>query len=571
MIADSVEIISCHPEEDQARRLTLRSVHGKYLIRLLDKGSGDPKTIGDHGTIFRLRVRPSVELLDVVKTAEQWIVVPECKVTVQVDDKEAQPVGFSSPTEALRGFLKSSELDYHEDSADDSDVSKRRIRIVERQQDDVTVAYALVWDRWFKEWSFLTLQSFWRTDLRRFTSEKERSLPLLGTCVEGIRIVTDTPGFEGYPIVAVVNVRGQSAPKTNVARSGLEVTPERDAMLGIIYKLYAEHVTTELFELASKRSFSPTWATGETAYLLAPLFGGYKSEATPLSPKLFHEALRAIPCVMVEEKGKRVARSPKELLAEKELWTIDCGLLSSAESLIREVASAASLSALVDALNVSEFKFPDAPVVCGANHRTELVSAVFARKEVDQIKVDPKLRRVDLHWVEKTNPPRWIELPAEYRSFAQQFSEGLERGTRGISELPLVPGDGIVATVPSGEIAVRAFGSLYLTPGTAVAAFARRCIEDLTGKPSNEALIVAVSVLGLIGQHLASGRAPVDAESVKKSIRNYDRVADHLQLSARIEDVFDFSAFATLMMGTNWKSFDTSAWRRRGGGMETGF
>ena len=71
MIADSVEIVSCHPEEELARRLTLRSVHGRYLIRLLDKGSSEPKQIGPHGTIFRLHVRPSVEMHDVLKTAQQ--------------------------------------------------------------------------------------------------------------------------------------------------------------------------------------------------------------------------------------------------------------------------------------------------------------------------------------------------------------------------------------------------------------------------------------------------------------------------------------------------------------------
>jgi molecular chaperone HtpG len=474
MIADSVEIISCHPDEEQARRLTLRSVHGKYLIRLLEKGSDDPRTIGPHGTIFRLRVRPSVEMADVLKTARQWLVVPECTVTVKIDGAEEQVIGFSSPAEALREFIRESGLDYREDSEGDLDPSFQRIRIVERNQDGVDLAYALSWNRWFKEWSFLTVESVLR---RSRVSRNEKERPLLGTCVEGIRIVTSTPGFEGYPIVALANVRGQAAPKTNVARSGLEVTPERDAMLRVVYKLYADHVKNELSELTSKRSFSPTWAVGETVYLIEPLTDGYQRESTALSPKLLQEALSEIPCVMVEENGKRISITPVELCSTKEFWTIDCGLLSSAESLIREVASAASLSGLVNALSVNDFKFPDAPVVCGASHASQLLASVFARKEVDRIFVNPTQRRVDLRWVDKGEPSRWSRLPLEQsRWILRSLAERAEsRGSRA-RDMPLVPADGVEATVPDKEIAVRAFGELYLTPGTDIANFARRCV-----------------------------------------------------------------------------------------------
>jgi len=560
MIADSVEIVSCHPEEDQARRLTLRSVHGKYLIRLLDKDSGDPQVIGPHGTIFRLRVRPSVEMADILKTARQWIVVPECKVTVKIDGADEQVIGFGSPAEALREFIRESGLDYSEESEGDGDPSSLRIRIVERNQDGVDLAYALSWDRWFKEWSFLTVDSVWS---RGRNSRSEKETPLLGTCVEGIRIVTDTPGFERYPLVALANVRGQSAPKTNVARSGLEVTPERDAMLRVVYKIYADHITNELSELTSKRSFSPTWAVGETAFLLAPLTGSGQRESTALSPKLLHEALSEIPCVMVEEDGKRLSRAPKDLVSTKEFWTIDCGLLSSAESLIREVSSAASLSGLVNALNVVNFKFPDAPVVCGANHNSALLSSVFARKEVDRIIVNPTQRRVDLRWVDKSKPSRWVQLPLEQAKMVSHFiRESRERvGFRG-GEMPFVPADDVEAIVPDKEIAIRAFGALYLTPGTDVAKFARRCIDDVVSEGSNEKLMVAVAVLGSIGHYLSLRRAPVDVDAVRKMLRSYDIMASHLQLHSRIEDAFDFTGFTAIAITTNWKSFDTWAWRR---------
>jgi molecular chaperone HtpG len=34
MVADSVEVVTVHPDDEKARRISLRSVHGKYLIRL---------------------------------------------------------------------------------------------------------------------------------------------------------------------------------------------------------------------------------------------------------------------------------------------------------------------------------------------------------------------------------------------------------------------------------------------------------------------------------------------------------------------------------------------------------
>lgn len=560
MIADSVEVVTCHPEEEQARRLMLRSVHGKYLIRLLEKGSGDPQVIGSHGTIFRLYLRPSVRISDVMQNAQNWIVVPDCIVTVQIDDSKPQRVGYVSPAEALRGYLKSSGLDYCEEGGeDDLESNKRKIRIVELHQDSVTMAYALMWNKWFKEWSFLPTSLLPNIE----DGQNEGRPPLLGTCVEGIRIVDDSPGFKGHPIVALANVRGQSAPKTNVARSGLEMTPERDAMLRIVYALYAQHISGEIADLTASRSFSITWAAGETAYLLLPLLRHDREQ--PLNPKLLWDALRAIPCVLVEEAGKRIITSPQKMSDWNSLWTIDCVLLSSAESLIREVASAASLSKLVNALNVTDFKFPNDPVVCGININNELVQTVFESREVDKIIVNQEQRRVDLHWVKKTSPPRWIHLPENFKALSgsvYRTSSGDYAGFHGSHILNKVPIDGVVVDVPSDEIALIAFEEIYLVPGTEITVFARQCIEDLHRDPSNDLGLVAIAVLGIIGDHIESNQAPIDVESVRKSIGSFDRLGKMMHISKHIELLFDFSEFAFLLMKTNWKTYNPSVWRR---------
>ena len=50
MVADAVEITTIHPDEEKARQLSLRSVHGRYLVRLFEKDAPEVKDIGSSGT-----------------------------------------------------------------------------------------------------------------------------------------------------------------------------------------------------------------------------------------------------------------------------------------------------------------------------------------------------------------------------------------------------------------------------------------------------------------------------------------------------------------------------------------
>jgi HSP90 family molecular chaperone len=68
MVADTVEIMTCHPTEERARQISLRSVHGRYLIRFLDKNT-DPtvRQVTPHGTLFKLKLRASAKQVDVLQ------------------------------------------------------------------------------------------------------------------------------------------------------------------------------------------------------------------------------------------------------------------------------------------------------------------------------------------------------------------------------------------------------------------------------------------------------------------------------------------------------------------------
>ncbi len=465
MIADTVEIITCHPDDDEARQLSLRSVHGKYLIQLLDKHTDEvAKHLAPHGTLIKLKVRASAEMPGVIETARRWIVVPGYKVTVTVDDDSPVQIGFSSPKEAVLDVLRKSGI-----SADGNSggARQRQVKVEQKEMDGVTLAYAVEWSEYFREWSFLNIE--------RHTISKEDTVPLLGTCIEGVRVEFDTPGFDGKSIVAIANARGPNTPQTNVVRSGLEETPERDAMLRAVYSIYCDHVETEIRELHKKRQFSLTWATQESRYLLSPLLSLITMHErdkgiSPLNSSLLIDRVKESPVLLVEHGGQRQAVSPTDLSREEWFWTIDCEFFRFAEMLIREVASSASLSGLVKALHADEIRLPDKPVLCGSTPSNILTKFVFAGKEVDIINVYPEQRRVDLRWVEKTNPPRWCTISEDILGLFLQLHE-LYRYSRSPHSLisPVIIGQGdIEVTGISDEIAVRSFGDSYILPGSKV-------------------------------------------------------------------------------------------------------
>jgi len=199
MIADEVEILTCHPDDEKARHLTLRSVHGRYLVKLVDKHNlPSPLQLAKHGTVITLTVRPSVRMPNVLDTAKLWVVVPQCDVSVSIDNSADVAVGFPSTKEAVE--------EYYRNLGQGGESKALKVKT-----GDVEVSFVVRWNESFHEWEFCRPQ---------FRSEQEANRPPLGLCVEGIRVTFGTLGFDRHPIVAIANATGPNAPRTNVARSG---------------------------------------------------------------------------------------------------------------------------------------------------------------------------------------------------------------------------------------------------------------------------------------------------------------------------------------------------------------
>lgn len=407
MVADNVEIITNHPGEDQVRMLNLRSVHGKYLIQLLDQSDKRvPESIREHGTSVRLRVRPSATMDDVVKSAMRWIVIPGCDVTVTVDDEKPIQIGFDSPKDVLCAAFEVSQDYMLWDNRLGDDVKKDprvKVRVEEMNIGNITIAFALKWWEYFDEWAFMNVQEL----------PQSNQMSRTGICVGGIRVDFNSPGFQVQNgLLAIVNATGANSPKTNVARSGLERTPELEDLLYFIYTSYCTHVQNELSRIKDRKSFSLTWAAHEARWLLQTLF---KSE--PLSSQSLLRAVYQLPLILAENKSGRSAVSVQTLQDEDEFWIIEGQFFRTAERLIREVSSSASVEDIMNSLKIKGLALPTGIIICDYAVRQNPYNAAFEQKEVSKIRIDSQQRRLDIKWAKRKDPPRWIKLPEKFMQF----------------------------------------------------------------------------------------------------------------------------------------------------------
>lgn len=554
MVADKVEIVTNHPDEEKARHLTLRSVHGKYLIRLLDKADPAVAQLGPHGTVISLTLRPSAKMPSVIETAALWIVVPGCEVTVTVDGQEPKRIGFNTVADALVDTLTANGIKARRTDRTNSvpvGEEKGEVRVIGCESNGISLAYAVRWDEYFREWSFLTVP-----DRPSWTRSG------LGTCIEGIRVQFDTPGYRGSHLLAIANVTGPHAPKTNVARSSLEATPDHDAMHREVYRMYCDHVRREIVALHSERAFSLTWAATEAQFLLSPLLSTDFDTVATVNEHLFREALSDLPMLVVESDGKRTLTTTRTLCDEREIWTIHCGLLRSAERLIRESATSTSAARILDALDLPEFVPSGRIVLAGAEHQTRISPYLLTNREVNQVIINREQRRVDLRWVEQLNPPRWITLPEKVVKETDAYGVVGSTGDQFYSSF----GEHDVYTIgvhsidiqPSSMfLGVRIGVRIFLFPGTDVSLFLRPHFEEVCQRPTSANIQRAIFLCHLFTrcfqQRISDARILIQSTMGAFAERN-----------GRCEFSLDKheSKLVDLIGRTRWTVFDASVWER---------
>ncbi len=544
MIADAVTISTITTDSDDAYQLTLRSVHGKYLVRKMDKGTDEAADrIGDHGTEFRLVIRQSAELPDILETLAKWIVVPNCGVQAIVNEQDPVSIGFDSPEDALTQLLPKAGFEIHSGNGDPQDKS---VRVLGKVYNGVHTAFAVQWDRFFREWTFLTaLEVNFNSDL---------GARLAGTCVEGIRVEETSAGFRSKHAVGLANATGNGAPKTNVARVGLDSSLERRTMLHSIYRAYLDHIVDECVALQERRGQSLTWAAQEAEFVLQKLlraedsFGTDRQLVEAVEPSTLNEEIGRQPLLLIEHDGERTLRKGADLGHERTVWTIDSGLVRAAEGILREVSAEGSLDAIASGFKADVFRLPEGgPTLVGYLPKSILHQQALADREVRSLAIRRDDRRVDVGWDQLTEEPAWI--PIVSIDEAERDAYPRERAAMYVSrpDVRISGGD--------GESGVRAHDVFYLLGDTPIGQWMFDAAPKIRGNWAGDVLA------GLVRTYLSQFKIPGDLRRwVEAGIES--RVVGGMRESV-IEEV-DFDGFVDALPRTKRKVFDTWAWRRRG-------
>jgi hypothetical protein len=424
--------------------------------------------------------------------------------------------------------------------------------IREHTEGAVTIAYAVRWSEVFREWQFVGMRNTYDDD------DDTTIRSAISTCIEGIRVEFTTPGFEKIGLAAIANATGRAAPKTNVARSSFESTPELAAMLRSIYRCYTRHIRNEFSALHERRSFSLTWATGEVLFMVKQFLESNRASDAVAWPILKGE-IEKLPTVLVEHRGERRALSPVEIASEPSFWTSESALLKSAERLIKEVPGSASLSALFASFGAPGLGLPDG-MILSADPSDVLPITVFERREVERIEVIRRERRVDLLWRHTHNPAAWrgippqllraarrtLEAPAARRFFREFHIEDV--GNMRIGASP------ILLSGLAGEAAILSRNFLFVVHGTEICSYLNNWIDRLQSATRKLDAICAVIEFS-IAYSLFKGslEPPVNEVDLRKLI------SDAYPSAVTRSDV---RALVDLINRNSWQCFDPSAWDR---------
>ncbi|WP_156382324.1 MULTISPECIES: ATP-binding protein [unclassified Aureimonas] len=551
MVSDDVEITTCSVDDDKARRIALQSVHGKYLIKLLDKVKDRSQLpMYPHGTAVRLKLRPLAEIGDVLHVARSWLMFPRCDVKVYIDDKEPVTVGFGSPRQAISTYV-----DYLQSRRD-----KIEYRVEEITRDEVTMAFALSRTELFQDWTFVTAPTG-----RRASIVDEMPQPV-ATCIEGVAVERTTPGFQGQSILAVANATGTKAPKTNVARSALEDTAEQRQMLKTVYDIYGDHITAEISRLASTESYSLSRAVSFAPFIASPLIA---SNVAPAKPDLLRDALASVPLILVEDKNKRSNISLLELCAHSEFTTVESPLYRSIEYFVKEAPADVTSQKLMMILGNAMPQKADDLTVCNIRdgYVDEHVRSAF---DIFRVTASRESRALTLTWRKHTQPTRWLSSAQVYANilkedvnFYHQLSEASSRmrNERGYDSI----NNGL--SVPVGEVETQnleTYGSFianrerYLKPDTPLADY----FKDLAADEGFERLpkLASSFIFVELIRSLAWSWDVINSDL-------FDRAAAN-SIVETFRPYVDKEKFVTALRGTSPKTFDSYAWERRGDGWD---
>jgi Molecular chaperone, HSP90 family len=535
LIANDLDIITKSPENEKAIKICIRKVHGKYLLQYLSLNE-IPNLIKEHGTEIKLFLRSDVDLSKIKSDLKKWIIFPNCEFNLSINN-ENYSIGFKTPKDFLISIL--SEKGYN----------NVNYKVEETTKNGITLAYVLKYIPYFKEWTYFEYYS---------RDDENMELPV-GTCIEGIRVDFNTPGFRGKKFVSIANSTGKNAPKTNVARSNIENTAERNNLLQTIYDMYLYQIQSQIEDLYKTKSFSKSWAVHEANYLLAEFLDLNKysqrdNEIVLEDEKIFLDSVNKLKCILIEEENSKNIMNVQEIINLNHFWTVDSSLFNSADSLLKEIPSSNMSSlALINTLfsdGQSKIDHIDR-LYCNFSYDGIIKRNIIEKFQVDQIITFQEQRRVDLRWI-KTDKKIWYLIDGTY-NLLPNYRNSKSRANWYIQLLDID-----IKNI-NNEIAVGSRNEFFILKGSKLNAYLVHLINHLNIIEVRENNIAFSKVIDLINRFFIMGE--IEQSKIEEYI-NYVIERDERDLGKFIWRLIDRNELIQTLIETKFEKYDLNMWSR---------
>lgn len=376
MISDEIDITTKYFEERSAHSIKIRNLQGEFYMR--NDAQEDKLIDENHGTTMVLKVRKDVDLEELESNLKKWIVIPQVSISLQIDDKEIS-IGYEDEISAMKSFLADNGIN----------VDDKTYKIEQYKENGSTFLILLHKNDLYKYWTFATPTT---------VLNKENSI--IGTCVEGIMVDDNTPGYENRSYVSFLNCTGEFSPSTNVARDRIEDSKEMRKIQAFIYKSYFDVVNKQKKELDTR--FHVLWSIYEMNYTIDSLASYAREYHTLSNRKIFEECFKKEECLLLDDATNFNLVSISDI--PDKVWTIESQAYSSAFSLVQEIKDC-----MKTPLNIVQEILPrssEEKEVLADNLWNHFSSEMFSQEfQVSEISFNLENREINFCW--QRNETNW--------------------------------------------------------------------------------------------------------------------------------------------------------------------
>lgn len=524
LIADNIDIYTKTEEMPDPLLLKIRKIHGSYLLRY---GQNNNFSIlgNKYGTTFVLHIRPDVDMKNIESDLRKWIILPETKVDLVIDEAPPLNIGYQNVKQVLKNYL-----DSHGIMVDD-----KLYRIFEYEKDGLQIAFLLKYYEYFQQWSLV--------DYNRGLQDDDELVPI-GTCIEGIRVDFLTPGYIGKRYFAIANCIGIRAPKTNVARTNIENTREYENMLANIYNAYLSNIEEQIAKLIQTHSIS--WAANEANYLLSDI-SNYATRYNLyeiVRKDIFNSCLSNINCLLIENKEERTLTNFNDLSKSDHFWTVESFAYTSADSMLRDIKGAQKSALYVmDSILGQSLSNHINSVLCNTSINKYIKELLFDKFDIFKIRADVDYRRLDLCWGQKQD--LWFDVTIPIVGNLRQIEHCFVQ--KGDIELENI----------ENEIAIISQFGLFILKGTPLHSFLLEKSHLYEREAGNSRMAYSL-IVGFICTMLKQS-------NIKNTSKGLDRfiTSDENILGNRLLDYFSKEEILSALSNPPFDIYDTTRYYRK--------